>query len=172
MRILGIDPGTARCGYGVVDISDQKGMPLWIAHGCIETDKLKTSSERLNRVFNDIINLIEEFKPDQVAIELLFIFRNLKTAMKISEARGVILLACARKGLALQIFEYTPLQVKMAVTGYGRSDKKEVVHEVIKALKPTKNVSANKKDGFDDAADALAVAMAHYHKYIENNVKC
>ena len=91
--------------------------------------------------------------------------------MKIAEARGVILLACAKKGLALQTFEYTPPQVKMAVTGYGRSEKKEVWEEVIKALKPGRNISSSKKDGFDDAADALAVAMAHYHKYIEEGIK-
>lgn len=172
MRILGIDPGTARCGYGIIDVSQKDGTISWVAHGCIETDKLKTASERLNRVFNDIIKVIEKFKPDQVAIELLFIFRNLKTAMKISEARGVILLACAKKGLSLQVFEYTPLQVKMAVTGYGRSEKKEVLKEVKKALKPTQAVGLGKKTGFDDAADALAVAMSHYHKYVENNVKC
>lgn len=171
MRILGIDPGTARCGYGVIDVSEKDGSISWVAHGCNETDKLKTDAERLNRVFNDIINLIERFNPDQVAIELIFIFNNQKTVMKISEARGVILLACAKKGLALQTFEYTPLQVKMAVTGYGRSDKKEVFKEVQKALKPGRNVGSGKKDGFDDAADALAVAMAHYHKYVECNLK-
>ena len=130
LRILGIDPGTARCGFGVIEVSSKDGSIEWISHGCIQTDKLKTDSERLNCVFNDIMNLIVKFKPDQIAIELLFIFRNLKTAMKISEARGVILLACAKKGLALQTFEYTPLQVKLAVTGYGRSEKKEVLRQM------------------------------------------
>ena len=170
MRILGIDPGTARCGYGVIDVSEKDGSISWVSHGCIETSKLREDCERLNRVFNDIMNLIEKFKPDQVAVELLFMFHNQKTVMKISEARGVILLACAKKGLALQIFEYTPMQVKAAITGYGRSDKKEVIKEVEKALKPGKNIGKGKKDGFDDAADALAVAMAHFHKYIENNL--
>lgn len=171
MRILGIDPGTARCGYGVIDVSEKDGSMTWIAHGCNETDNLKTDAERLNVVFNDIINLIERYTPDQIAIELLFMFNNQKTVMKISEARGVILLACAKKGMALQTFEYTPIQVKMAVTGYGRSQKKEVLVEVQKALNPVRNVSSGKKDGFDDAADALAIAIAHYHKYIENNIE-
>lgn len=170
MKILGIDPGTARCGWGVIEISNQ-GKPEWVAHGCIETDKIMRDAERLLRVHNDIMYLIEKFQPDQISIELLFIFHNQKTVMKISEARGVILLACAQKGLALQTFEYTPMQVKLAVTGYGKSDKKQVIEEVIKALNPVRNVSEGKKDGFDDAADALAVAMAHYHKYIENNIK-
>jgi len=171
LRILGIDPGTARCGYGVIDVSDKDGQITWVAHGCIETDKLLRDSERLNRVFNDIMSLIEKYQPDQVSIELLFIFHNQKTVMKISEARGVILLACAKSNLALQTFEYTPMQVKLAVTGYGRSDKKEVLNEVVKALNPNRNLSSGKKDGFDDAADALAVAMAHFHKYIENNLQ-
>ncbi|MCL5407212.1 MAG: crossover junction endodeoxyribonuclease RuvC [Patescibacteria group bacterium] len=169
MRILGIDPGSARCGWGVIDVSESDGALSWVAHGCIETDKLMRDSERLNRVFNDIISLIAQYKPDQIAIELLFMFNNQKTVMKISEARGVILLACAKSELALQTFEYTPMQVKLAVTGYGRSDKKEVMAEVIKALNPQRNISSGKKDGFDDAADALAVAMARYHKYIEED---
>lgn len=171
MRILGIDPGTARCGFGVIDVSEKDGSMTWVAHGCNETDKLKTDSERLNRVFNDIINLIEKYQPNHIAIELLFISNNQKTAMRIAEARGVILLACAKKGLALQTFEYTPPQVKLAVTGYGRSEKKEVWEEVIKALNPGRNISSSKKDGFDDAADALALAIAHYHKYVEEGIK-
>jgi crossover junction endodeoxyribonuclease RuvC len=169
LRILGIDPGTARCGWGVIDIAEKDGKITWVGHGCIETDKLMRDAERLNRVFNDIMSLIDKYQPNQISIELLFIFHNQKTVMKISEARGVILLACAKKGLALQTFEYTPMQVKLAVTGYGRSDKKQVLEEVIKAVNPGRNVSSGKKDGFDDAADALAVAMAHFHKYIENN---
>lgn len=171
MRILGIDPGSARCGWGVIDIAQKDGAITWVAHGCIETDKLMRDCERLNRVFNDIMSLIERYKPNQVSLELLFMFNNQKTVMKISEARGVILLACAKKGLALQTFEYTPMQVKLAVTGYGRSDKKQVIEEVIKAVNPQRNVGSKKKDGFDDAADALAVAMAHFHKYVEEGIK-
>lgn len=169
MRILGIDPGSARCGWGLIDVAEKDGNITWVAHGCIETDKLLRDSERLNRVFNDIIEIITQFKPNQVALELLFMFNNQKTVMKISEARGVILLACAKKGLALQTFEYTPMQVKLAVTGYGRSEKKVVLEEVKKAVHPGRNISSGKKDGFDDAADALAVAMAHFHKYIDSN---
>jgi len=171
LRILGIDPGSARCGWGVIDITEEKGQPAWVAHGCIETEKTMEACEKLNRVFNDIMSLIEQYKPNMVSLELLFMFNNQKTVMKIAEARGVILLACAKKGLALQTFEYTPMQVKLAVTGYGRSDKKQVMEEVIKALNPQRNISSGKKDGFDDAADALAVAMAHFHKYIEEGIK-
>lgn len=170
MRILGIDPGSARCGWGVIEINEKNGSVCHVAHGCIETDKLMRDAERLNRVFNDIIYLIGEYQPDQISIELLFMFNNQKTVMRIAEARGVILLACAKKNLALQTFEYTPMQVKQAVTGYGKSDKKQVIEEVKKAF-PECTVSVGKKDGFDDAADALAVAMAHYHKYVEEGIK-
>lgn len=171
MRILGIDPGSARCGYGVIDVSEKDGKISWVSHGCIETNKLYKDAERLNRVFNDIMSVIEQYHPDQIALELLFMFHNQKTVMKISEARGVILLACAKSGRALQTFEYTPIQVKQAITGYGRSDKKEVFEEIIKALNPGRSIGSGKKDGFDDAADALAVAMAHYHKYVEEGIK-
>jgi crossover junction endodeoxyribonuclease RuvC len=170
LRILGIDPGTARCGWGVIDVIKKDGSVKYVKHGCIETDKVMRDCERLNRVFNEIVYLINEYKPDQISIELLFMFNNQKTVMKISEARGVILLACAKSDMALQIFEYTPMQVKLAVTGYGRSDKKQVVEEVKNAF-PEAAVSKGKKDGFDDAADALAVAMAHFHKYVEEGLK-
>ena len=169
MRILGIDPGTARCGWGVIDVEKKDGKVTYVKHGCIESDKLINTQERLMKVHRNICLLIEEYKPDQVSLELLFMFNNQKTVMKISEARGVILLACGQNGLKDQTYEYTPGQVKLAVTGYGKSDKKQVVEEVKNAF-PEAAVSKGKKDGFDDAADALAVAMAHFHKYIENNM--
>jgi len=170
LRILGIDPGTTRCGWGVIDVTKKDGSVSYIAHGCIESDKLTSTQERLMTVYRNINNLIQDYKPDQVSLELLFMFNNQKTVMKISEARGVILLACGQNGLSNQTFEYTPMQVKLAVTGYGKSDKKQVVEEVKNAF-PEATVSGSKKDGFDDAADALAVAMAHYHKYLEENME-
>ena len=170
MRILGIDPGTARCGWGVIDVEKKDGRVSYVKHGCIESDKLINTQERLMKVYRNICNLIQEYKPDQISLELLFMFNNQKTVMKISEARGVILLACGQNGMANSTYEYTPGQVKLAVTGYGRSDKKQVVEEVKKAF-PEAAVSRGKKDGFDDAADALAVAMAHFHKYIEDEIE-
>lgn len=170
MRILGIDPGTTRCGWGVIDVDKKDGKVSYVAHGCIESDKLTNTQERLMTVFRNVSNLIIDYKPDNISIELLFMFNNLKTVMKISEARGVILLACAQNGMMYHTYEYTPIQVKLAVTGYGRSDKKQVVEEVKNAF-PEAAVSKNKKDGFDDAADALAVAMAHYHKYVNDEIE-
>jgi crossover junction endodeoxyribonuclease RuvC len=170
LRILGIDPGTARCGWGVIDVEKKDGSVHYVKHGCIESDKLINTQDRLVKVHRNICNLIDEYKPDRVSLELLFMFNNQKTVMKISEARGVILLACGQNGLKDQTFEYTPGQVKLAVTGYGRSDKKQVIEEVKKAF-PEAIVSGGKKDGFDDAADALAVAMAHFHHYLEEEIK-
>lgn len=170
LRILGIDPGTARCGWGVIDVDKKTGRVAYVKHGCIESDKMINTQDRLVKVHRNICNLILEYKPDQVSLELLFMFNNQKTVMKISEARGVILLACGQNGLQNNTFEYTPGQVKLAVTGYGRSDKKMVVEEVKKAF-PEAAVSKSKKDGFDDAADALAVAMAHFHKYVDDGIE-
>lgn len=170
MRILGIDPGTARCGWGVIDVSAADGKVKYVAHGCINGDKITNTQERLITVYRNIVNLIQDYKPDHVSLELLFLFNNQKTVMKISEARGVILLACGHSGLQDLTFEYTPMQVKQAVTGYGKSDKKQVLEEVKNAF-PEAAVSQSKKDGFDDAADALAVAMAHFHKYVEEGIK-
>lgn len=155
MRILGIDPGTVRCGYGIIDVGKGKDFE-YVACGCIESDKTTTDGQRLNRVFIDINSIIDEFQPTHIAIESLFFFSNLKTATKVAEARGVLLLAAHKK--KIETFEYTPQQVKLAVTGYGRSDKKEVQEEVRKAF-GFKEVPKP-----DDVADALAVAVAHFHK--------
>ena len=155
MRILGVDPGTTRCGFGIIDVV-KIGDFVHVRNGCIESDKSTTDGQRLNRVFIDISSIIDEFKPTHLAIESLFIFRNLKTATKVAEARGVILLAAYKKNL--ETFEYAPQQVKLAVTGYGRSDKKEVQEEVKKAL------GLHEVPKPDDAADGLAIAIAHFHK--------
>jgi crossover junction endodeoxyribonuclease RuvC len=154
----------------VIDVSKKDGAITYVKHGCIESNKMVDTQDRLVKIHRNICNLILEYKPDHISIELLFMFNNQKTVMKISEARGVILLACGQNGMTHNTFEYTPMQVKMAVTGYGRSDKKQVVEEVKKTF-PEAAVSHGKKDGFDDAADALAVAMAHFHKYIEEGIE-
>jgi crossover junction endodeoxyribonuclease RuvC len=157
MRILGIDPGTTRCGFGIIDVDPKKDF-VHVNHGCIESNKETTDGQRLNRVYIDISSVMDEFKPNHIAIESIFFFSNQKTATKIAEARGVLLLAAHKKNI--ETFEYTPQQVKLAVTGYGRSEKKEVQEEVRKAF----NMEEAPKD---DAADALAVAIAHFHKMQE-----
>ena len=116
MRIIGIDPGTAICGYGIIDVKGSKLTP--VAYGAITTPKELTDSQRLEILFNDLSDILEEFKPDKFGVEELFFNRNVTTAIKVGQARGVILLAAEQQ--RIPIYEYTPLQIKQAVTGYGK----------------------------------------------------
>jgi len=151
MRILGIDPGIGRTGWGVISIA--KGKPTVEAFGCIETPKEHVLEERLESLYAAIQSIISEHKPDTMGIEELFFNTNVSTALIVGQARGVVLLAAAQHGLTIEA--YTPLQVKMAVTGYGRADKKQVGSMVKTILKLT---SVPKPD---DTADALAIALTH-----------
>jgi crossover junction endodeoxyribonuclease RuvC len=149
--ILGIDPGTAATGWGVIKDTSQK--TELVAFGCIETSKEKPTVRRLEEIAADLSQIIKRYRPDEVAIEELFFFKNLKTAIKVAQARGVLLVTAARH--RAKIYEYTPLQVKQALTGYGRADKNQVQIMV-------KNILRMKKiPRPDDAADALAVALCH-----------
>ncbi len=153
MRILGIDPGLARVGWAVVDHDHETKSLTAIAFDCFETKKEVETSKRLAQIYDQIMMLIRIHEPDVLAIEQLFFAINAKTAFAVSQARGVILLAGAKKGIPN--FVYTPLQVKMIVTGYGRAEKEEVGKRIKKLLKLTKVPK------LDDTADALAVAIAH-----------
>lgn len=151
MRTLGIDPGTATTGFGVVDEVDKK-LSL-VEYGCIKTPAGLGMPERLKMISAGLKEVIEKHNPENVAVEQLFFCSNAKTAIKVGEARGVILLTAAQAGL--KISEYTPLQVKMALTGYGKADKKQVQYMV-------KNILGCKETPKpDDAADAIAIAVCH-----------
>ncbi len=149
--ILGIDPGTATTGWGV--IREKKGDCEVVAYGAIETSKNKKNVDRLKEIANDLEILIARYKPDEAGIEDLFFCNNATTAIKVAQARGVMLLVCGRA--KLPIGEYTPLQVKQSLTGYGKADKQQVQHMVKEFLKLKKIPRP------DDAADALAVAICH-----------
>ncbi len=149
MRILGIDPGTAITGYGVIDKQGRNS--THIAHGCIVTQKDTPKEKRLLSLEKQLIAVFKEYKPDVVAVESLFFFKNLKTAMPVSEARGVILLTIGR--YTTPLYEFSPPQVKMAVVGYGNAEKKQVQKMVQLHLK----LESIPKP--DDASDALAVAL-------------
>ncbi len=151
MRILGIDPGFAIVGYGVIDY--EKGKYKTVDYGKITTPAGMDMSLRLKEVYDGIIRLIDMFKPDVLAIEELFFNTNVKTAIAVGHARGVIVLAAANNGL--KINEYTPLQIKQAVVGYGRADKNQV-QQMVKMFLGLKEVPKP-----DDTADALAVAICH-----------
>jgi len=154
MRILGIDPGTATTGYGVVE-DDQQGQLKPVAYGTIVTPPSMPPEQRLLKIYNELHEILLLHKPHETAVEKLFFYKNVTTAMAVGQARGVVVLTFAQKGLT--IGEYTPLEVKQAITGYGSADKRQI-QEMVKILL---NLEMIPKP--DDAADALAVAICHYN---------
>ena len=152
MIILGIDPGLATMGYGV--INSLKGNYSVIDYGVVTTPKERTLPERLQQLEDGVKELIETYRPDNVSIEELFFSKNITTGIPVAEARGVILLT-AVKALGKEVYEYTPNQIKQAVTGYGGADKIQMQH-MVQTLLRLKSVPRP-----DDAADALAVAICH-----------
>ena len=151
MRILGIDPGFATIGFGVVD--SEGGRQQLVKCGVITTPAHTSLSSRLAQLYDDLMQLLELFRPDAVSVEELFFNTNITTGIAVAHGRGVILLACEKAGV--KIYEYTPLQVKQAVAGYGRADKKQVMEMVRRIC----NLKAAPKP--DDAADAVALALCH-----------
>ena len=153
LRVLGIDPGTARMGYGLVEAL---GRDLRVvAYGCIETPPDGTAAERLCLLHRDLTVLLQRFEPSTVAVEELFFAKNARTVIGVAQARGVALLSAAQHHLP--VAEYTPLQVKVAVAGYGKAPKFQVQHMVARLL------GLAEPPRPDDTADALAVAICHVH---------
>lgn len=152
MRVLGIDPGYGIIGYGVVE-SESYGTYTTLDYGAVTTPKDNSMALRLCEIYNSILELIDMYKPDSVAIEELFFNTNITTGIKVAEARGVIVLACKQK--LDELYEYTPLQIKQAITGNGRAEKRQMQLMVQSIL------GLEKTPKPDDAADALAVAICH-----------
>lgn len=152
MIIVGFDPGLATLGYGVIS-KDKKGNIQCIDYGIVQTPKGESLSARLCMLEQGINQIIDTYNPDEIAMEELFFAKNVKTAINVAHARGVLLLTANKK--CGRIFEYTPLQIKQALTGYGRADKPQIQKMVSKLLK------LDKVPKPDDAADALAVALTH-----------
>jgi len=150
IRVLGLDPGIAMMGYGIIE--ENEGNLIAIEYGGLSTPAKQATSERLRILYEGIIAIIERHKPTEVAVEL-FVARNLRTALMVGQARGVALLAAANKGLP--VYDYTPLQVKQRVSGYGRGEKRQIQEMVRMQLE----LDCIPKP--DDAADALAVAICH-----------
>ena len=160
MHILGIDPGTATTGYGVIVPTKQRGEFLLEDYGVIETSTTLTDAQRLAMLADDLEELIIKYKPAAIGIEKLFFSTNQKTVMTVSQARGVILLTAERRNIPL--LEFTPLQVKNFICGYGKAEKKQVqyiIQRTFKLKSPPKP---------DDAADALAIALCAAHFYEKN----
>lgn len=151
MRVLGIDPGFGRTGYGVIDA--ESGRQRALEYGCIETLPSDPIGQRLQDIHNAVKDIIERYEPEAVAIEQLFFNRNVTTAFTAAEARGVVVLAAQLANVPQ--YSYTPIQVKQAVVGYGRAEKKQV-QAMVKVL-----LGLTVLPQPDDAADALAIAIAH-----------
>ena len=151
MRILGIDPGIATIGFGVLEA--ERSQYRLLQCGVITTPAHTSLSSRLDQIYQDMRQLLDAFQPDAVSVEELFFNTNITTGIAVAHGRGVILLACHHAGL--KIYEYTPLQVKQAVVGYGRAEKKQVMDMVRRLC----NLKAAPKP--DDAADAVALALCH-----------
>ena len=151
MRVLGIDPGFALVGFGIVE--ENNGRLKALDYGVISTPKEESISTRLAMIYKGMCDLIDTYKPDAIAIEELFFFKNQKTVIPVAEARGVIVLAGIQK--LVNLYEYTPLQIKQALTGNGRAEKKQIQYMVTNIL------GLEKVPKPDDAADAVAVALTH-----------
>lgn len=156
MKILGIDPGTAITGFGVIETDGQKHS--FVDAGVIRTPAKQALELRLETIFDDLTELIAEHKPAHVSVEQLFFAQNTTTAMSVAHARGVVLLAIIKAGLDHS--EYTPLQIKQALTGYGRAEKQQI-QEMVRVMLNMKTIAKP-----DDAADALAVAICHANTVI------
>ena len=148
MRIIGIDPGLARVGYGIID--EIEGKKIMIDCGIIETKSTQKEEKRLEEISNDLSSIINKWNPNSAAVEKFFFYRS-STTISVVQARGVIMMTLGKHNLSIQ--EFPPMQIKLAVTGYGHSDKNEVLNSVMLELSLT---SAPKPD---DAADALAIAL-------------
>ncbi|MEO8104853.1 MAG: crossover junction endodeoxyribonuclease RuvC [Candidatus Saccharibacteria bacterium] len=151
MRILGIDPGTGILGFGVIDLI--KGQPIFVDAGVIRTPVHEDDAVRLLTIYQELSEIIAQTKPTAMSVEKLFFARNVTTAMTVAQARGVVLLTGMQAHLT--IAEYTPMQIKQAITGYGSADKKQM-QEMVRVILKLKDIPRP-----DDAADALAAAITH-----------
>lgn len=150
--VLGIDPGTASMGFSIMS---KKGNKMTLqAYGCISTTPKNTLPERLKKIHKELRKIVKKYKPKVMAIENIYFSKNVKTAISVAQARGVALLSAAQANI--ETFDYNPQQVKQAVTGYGRADKKQV-QEMVKRLLCLKKIPKP-----DDAADAIAIAICHF----------
>lgn len=155
MRIIGIDPGIAIVGWGVIDYNGNKFSV--VDYGAVLTEAHTEVKHRLKIIYDDLTEILTKYKPDYMAIEELFYNNNAKTVINVAQARGVALLASTNQNV--EIFEYTPPQVKIAVTGYGRADKKQI-QQMTKMI-----LNLEKIPKPDDTADALAIAICHAHSF-------
>ena len=154
MKILGIDPGMAIVGYGLIEVSGERNENIKLLEsGSIQTNKDLSDSKRLLEIYNDLSELLKSLNPDCASVEKLFFFKNQKTIIPVAEARGVIMTVLEKFGIPA--YDYTPMEVKQVLTGYGRAEKKEV-EQMVKIALGTDNLPK-----LDDTVDAIAIAICH-----------
>lgn len=163
MIILGIDPGTTSVGYAVLNCSTGRE-PILFTAGLITIGRSRAPHDRLQDLHHNLVTIVSEWKPERAAVERLFFAKNTKTALAVSEARGAILLTLALAGLT--VYEYTPLEAKMAITSYGRADKKQMQKMLHVTLPESKKLRLQ-----DDTFDAIALALACFYKERYNTIK-
>ena len=165
MIIIGIDPGSVITGYAVIkkDKSNKQCLEV-LDFGCINADKFLATGERLKKIYREVAKLIKKHKPDLMSVETLFFFKNFKTVMPVSQTKGVILLAAAEN--KVPVLEFTPLQMKMAIAGYGRAEKKQVQEMIKKSVNlecfDLKKNNRKKDDAFDAIGMAICAALKAY----------
>ncbi len=155
MRVLGIDPGTLNCGYGIVEEEDSR--LFYVTSGGIKSSSKTSLPKRLKKIYEGIEEVIEKHKPDGMAIENLFFSKNVRAALKLGEAKGVAILAAVKRGIP--VFEYSPLEIKKSVVGHGSAEKRQV-QNMVKVLLGLKSIPHP-----PDLADALALAICHIHTH-------
>ncbi len=153
-RILGIDPGFGIVGYGVIEVNEK--FENMVTYGAIYTKAGDSIPKRIEKIYDSLLKILTEYNPQEAAVEELYFFRNVTTAISVGEARGVILLALEKFGV--KIYEYTPMEVKLSVTGYGKATKRQV-QEMVRIMLKMEDIPRP-----DDAADALAIALCHAHQ--------
>jgi crossover junction endodeoxyribonuclease RuvC len=158
MKILGIDPGMAIVGYGMIEVERNSSDIKLLTSGSIQTDKNLNDSKRLLEIYNDMSEIVEIYKPDCASVEKLFFFKNQKTIIPVAEARGVIITVLEKYGIPT--FDYTPMEVKQVLTGYGRAEKKEV-EQMVKLSLEVENLPK-----LDDTVDAIAIAICHHRSLL------
>ena len=155
MRVIGVDPGTVCCGYGIVDVQSKDRSPVFVICGDVRMSGRKPLPERLKKLHDSLGEIISEYKPDHLCIEKIFYHKSIRSSLTLGAARGIIMLLAAENSLPL--YEYNSTELKMALTGYGRAEKRQVKEMVIRVL----NLDRTPESMSDDSSDALALSICH-----------
>lgn len=161
MRVIGVDPGTICCGYGIVDIESKGKPPVYVACGDVRMNSRKPLPERLKTLYDSLGKIIADYSPDHLCIEKIFYHKSIRASLTLGSARGIIMLLAAEN--SIPVFEYNSTELKMALTGYGRAEKRQVKDMVFRVI----NIDRSPESVSDDSSDALALAICHINTSYE-----